>query len=317
MSKQSNEMDDIIRQHRQERAAMSQPDRLWYINNEKMDEYGLKNFKSETGTNSVRILPAREKGKYFSYGIVVHFNVGPSSDAFLCNRLMAKHHPELKLDPSCPICDRIAEWRRQGVAEDQLSPMKPGTRFLFFVVDVTTPKTQAKGPQLFDAPNVVEDEIYSLCMSKRTGATVNIADPEEGRVVSFDREGKGRNTKYRGFQSDPDDPIPAQWLDVPSFIEVLKFATKEEMLAALDGTKFKNEEDLEEENKEENKEDDRSEKKKPVKKSRYQQAIEEEQEEEEEDEEEVEGEVDESTQDKSKSEILDRARKRLERRSAE
>ena len=63
-----------------------------------------------------------------------------------------------------------------------------------------------------------------------------MSDPDIGRVIVFNRTGTTKtNTEYSGFQFEQPSAIPDEWLAVPKFSEVIKFASVEQMKKSLYG----------------------------------------------------------------------------------
>jgi len=232
MEKKSSKRVDAIKKAYKEKEEGRYRDRTWYIDREKLEELGIKEYKSKVGDNFICIIPPKEDSAYFGIELFVHYNIGVNDSAFLCPREM-----EAK---ACPICEKWKIEKQSGNDDKDylrtLSPYPP--RHLFFIVDVASKETKEIGIQIFDAPTTINDGILEHSVSKRTGEVVDVSDPDEGKNFVFSRKGKGRtDTKYSGFDLEDRDPVPDEWLKVPSFDEFLIYAEYKTIKEEFEGVK--------------------------------------------------------------------------------
>jgi hypothetical protein len=195
-------------------------DRGWYTNDL------LPAYKAREGDNFLDIIPPEREDEYFGRKIYVHYDVGPDKEAVLCLTKMKKE--------PCPICEE----RGRLVNDDDIKALYPTVRYLYIVVDRLNRDEEKKGPQLYDAPATVNREILALSKNPRTSEVIDISDPDEGKTLYFERIGKTKtSTKYEGFRLiDRDEPIPDEWLDIPTFDEILVYKTYEEIDAMFGGS---------------------------------------------------------------------------------
>lgn len=198
-----------------------------YYNDEVLARYSLDMYKSEAGDNCIRIVPPPTPDVYFGYKIWVHYDIGVMHDSYVCPVHMGVR------GATCPICERREQLRQMEANEEILRHLSARPRYLFYVVDRTSKKTEEKGPQLYEAPRYINDEILNHSKIRRTGEVIDISDPDDGYVIYFSKTGKGLKTTYSGFQLEKDEPVPDRWLDVPAFEELLKYAAAEDMLTSL------------------------------------------------------------------------------------
>lgn len=153
-----------------------------------------------------------------------HMNIGPNNWNICC--------PSKNFGLPCPICEEYGRLQAAGADwETVLKPLKLNRRCVYAVWmhDVPALKEEAKGIQILEIAHFsMEASIMPLARDPRTGAMIEISDPDEGRTVYFERKGiKKDNTKYLGFQLLTRDPIPdeilAQAPPLNEAIEVLDY----------------------------------------------------------------------------------------------
>ena len=137
----------------------------------------IKLMKMEERDYCVRILPATWKDpEHFGYDVAYNRNIGPDKDRYI-SRSFHGHDDD-------PIRDYInelkAEGRKKDVKEHDLSE-----RVFYYAIDRDN---EGAGVQLMDFPQTADKELAKVCKDRRTGATLYIDDPEEGRDVYFTRE---------------------------------------------------------------------------------------------------------------------------------
>jgi len=220
-------MDAIEKEQKDKESGNYGIERKWYIDQDALDKHGIEQYRAKVGSNFLSIVPPSDPDAYFGLRIFVHYNIGPNNDAFLCPRMM--------LGEACVICERQDQLKAAEADEDvikALSCFPP--RYLFLAVDETSEETAEKGPQLYDAPQTVNNEILGLSKNRKTGETIDISDPDKGKMLIFDRTGtKAHNTRYSAFELEKREPLADNWLKVPSIEDLLYFATEAEMLKSL------------------------------------------------------------------------------------
>ncbi len=178
-----------------------------YFNMEALSDLGIELFKSQEGDNFIAIVPPPDADAYFGYEIFPHFGVGPDDGKFLCPRMMKKG--------KCPLCEEYRRLKGDSDADQEtmktLNAFPP--RYLFWVVDMTSAESEAKGVQLYDAPMTVNDGILAESRDKRSGKVLDISDPDSGSILAFTRVGKGKRSRYQAFSLEERDPLPQEWLD--------------------------------------------------------------------------------------------------------
>jgi hypothetical protein len=168
-------------------------------------------FTPKKGENTVRILPPPpdKAGEWGHYGVGVfgHYDIGADNSAFPC---LAKMKGE-----DCPLCAARDEASKNG--EDELADgLKPRERVAIFVIDRSQ---ESKGPLLWAPSAGMDKDIVKLCVDPKTGEALAVDDPADGYDLTFEREGEGLKTKYKGIQfarrSSPlsdDDALAEEWL---------------------------------------------------------------------------------------------------------
>jgi len=201
------------------------------LNQKLLDELGIERVKVEEGTHFFAIVPPPDPESYFGQRIHVHYHVGAADDTYLCPLQMWRER--------CPICEERSRLAQAGEAvdKDYLYKLNPSMRYLFFIVDMKDKDSVAKGVQLWEAANSVNQGITDISKNKRTGELIDISDPVEGKTLEFERKGKGQyDTKYTGFKLEDREPLLDEWLAiVPDFKDILVHPTYEEMVASFFG----------------------------------------------------------------------------------
>lgn len=145
-----------------------------------------------TGENDPKLGPDQ---RAYMIDIWVHQKVGTNEDSVLCP---ASNYRGKK----CPICEFVAKMQlSKQFDDDDIKAFKPKRRVLYNVICYDTPEEEQKGVQVWEASyHLTENEILPLARSRRGGAPVPFADPDEGKSISFYREGTGAATRYKGYQ---------------------------------------------------------------------------------------------------------------------
>jgi len=237
---------------------------------DELKELGVLRYVSDTHDGGkkkdhfLHVLPPHDDdGVAISLKLFVHWGVGPDKSAYLCPQMMRKVFVDYGIpvpaeikDGRCPICD---EWSKKNNAlkakkeanpsddfeayEKEVKALNPfPPRYLVWVMDARDEEGEDKGLQIIVLPKKVYDGLLGLCRNKRTGAILDITDPEEGKTFIFSREGKGLMTTYGDFSSEDRDPLPDEWIDaVLYYTNVLSFATYDEIATDFLGTTPKEE----------------------------------------------------------------------------
>jgi hypothetical protein len=165
------------------------------------DEF--KTFRPADGDNFIRILPPTwEDPEHFGIDIWAHFQVGPKNASVLCLSKMK--------NKKCPICEAMLKADRAS-DEELKKELMPRHQVAVWMVDRKNPE---KGPLIYTMPWTTERDIAKVSVDKQTKEVYAIDDPEEGYDISFDRTGKGINTRYAGFQlTRKPTSIEQDWLD--------------------------------------------------------------------------------------------------------
>ncbi len=75
-------------------------------------------------------------------------------------------------------------------------------------------KSPEKGPMIWTMSWTMDKDIAKISVDKQTKEVYAIDDPEDGYDLSFDRTGKGINTRYSGYQlARRPTSIEQDWLD--------------------------------------------------------------------------------------------------------
>ena len=174
-------------------------DRSFYLSSE------VPLHKVPVGDQTIRILPAFEKGEFYGTELFVHEWIGMGKDAFLCLDKMGKGEGEF-----CPFCEQAKQLSKANATYEELQPFKPKKKYLLNIVDVNNEKD---GVKVWIAPFTVVDEILLQSYDKKAKSPKDIADPDNGHDVFLTRIGEGRNTKYK-IQIDQDNTgVDQSWLD--------------------------------------------------------------------------------------------------------
>lgn len=172
--------------------------------------------KVEKGDHTFRPLPPtfaktekleKKYGNHWGLKIIVHRNVGPKDQTYLCLDAMKAEE--------CPICEFAKELEADGENEDAYQ-LRQQSLYLAWAIDR---EDESAGPQVWMVPWTLDRDIGLLCKDKKTNEVLLIDHPDEGYDVDFRREGKGLGTKYAGVRVARDEsPIhenakkQAKWL---------------------------------------------------------------------------------------------------------
>jgi hypothetical protein len=218
---------DAIKQKRQE--AKTRGVRSFnYVDTIKLERLGIVQFKPVDGDNFIFIIPPADENEYYGKEIWRHNNIGVDGITLLCPKKMLNKH--------CPICADILRLKAADPQDEAIQDLRPGQRFLFFVVDARNSETEKKGPQWYDAPVSVNDSIVKIAEDKRTGEAIDVSNPNKAYNVVFEKTGSQKKTRYGGFILEPrTTPIQSDWLDVPKFDDILNIIDPDVIEAAYSG----------------------------------------------------------------------------------
>jgi hypothetical protein len=179
---------------------------------DKIVKDGVKSWSPGDGPNTVRILPPTwDSPQHFGVDVQVHYGIGPDRQSYLCVNKMAdqvvetadrlqRHSPDLAAAlrdsaGKCPICAERALALKDG-DEEYAKELDARRRVLVYVIDRDAEK---EGVQVWAMPQSIDQDLAKVSVHKRTGAVLPIDHPDRGYDVEFDKEGKGKNTKYKGL----------------------------------------------------------------------------------------------------------------------
>ncbi len=164
----------------------------------------IKLWSPADGDNRIRIIPPTWEGaKHYGLDLHVHYGVGADRGSYLCLKKM------LKKDD--PIHEAYEEARRDG-DEEYAKELASRRRTGIFLIDRNNEK---EGVQFWAMPQSLDTNIVKVTVDKESGEVLPIDHPEEGYDVSFEKTGKGVNTKYLGV-SIGRNPRPLgkdEWLE--------------------------------------------------------------------------------------------------------
>ncbi len=188
-------------------------------------------WKPENKAHKVRLLPSLPSDGVMAYGMTIHqhLQVGANNDKYLCLKRMSRLN--------CPICEEQAEiWD----ADPELAKsLYPQMRYLVWMVDLDQPKDKQK-VQLWNCPKGVMDDILGVSYKRSNDEVLNIAHPDTGYVLFFDKEAVDKTTfaKYKNFQLD-DEPtsVKDELLEqIISYQDIIKLESYETVKSAFFGT---------------------------------------------------------------------------------
>lgn len=146
------------------------------------DAYNM--FIAQQGVNRVRLLPANPE--YWGQPLYVHY-IGENESPYLCLKKMKGEE--------CSVCE---ERRRADAAGDNEygKALFPRERLLVWVIDR---EKESEGPRLWDMPKTIEIDLNSAAVDDSTNEVLPLDHPEEGYDIRFNKEGKGKTTRYSGI----------------------------------------------------------------------------------------------------------------------
>jgi hypothetical protein len=151
---------------------------------------GFDTFRPASGDNIVRYLPPTfDDPEDYAYEVWIHTRIGPDKGTYLCPRKMENE--------ACPICDMARECNDAGEEED-FKKLKVKQAFVSWIIDR---KGDEDTPKLYQM-SWTQDRDLSLVRKQRTGGVLDIANPDVGFDVSFNKSGSGLQTEYSGWAVD-------------------------------------------------------------------------------------------------------------------
>jgi hypothetical protein len=165
--------------------------------NSKFDSYlkpHIRQLRINDGDNTLRALPPTwEEAKHFGLDIWVHYGVGADRQTYLCPEKMGKG--------KCPICEERRAFGKDADLDSQrdkdyMKELDPKRRVLIYAVDRDH---ERDGVGAWAMPAGTDEDLVKICKDKRTGEVLAIDHPDKGYDFSFERTGKGKNTKYEGL----------------------------------------------------------------------------------------------------------------------
>lgn len=131
----------------------------------------------------------------------VHRNVGAKDGMIICL--------SETFNQPCPICEEKRRMVKRGEDEQKIKDMTPSRypRSIYNIVCYDSAEEQSKGVQVWHTSNYLI-QTYLLALSKRSvrpGQTnvepfIAFMDADDGRSISFKREGKENSTKFIGVR---------------------------------------------------------------------------------------------------------------------
>lgn len=177
-----------------------------------------------------------KEGEWAIYvDLLVHNNVGPNQDPFICLKQ--------NYGKRCPICEERDRLRLNESPSDELKKkiqaLNVSRRCVYNIIVHDTEKDYARGVQVWDSSHYnFQRHIEVLAEGRDGNIRVFYADPDEGKSIQFTREGRGQQTtKYLGHQFlDRDYVISDDQLNAArSLDDILKVCTYEEIQEAFLG----------------------------------------------------------------------------------
>jgi len=214
------------------------------ITNSFFDPEKMKNVKTWWASKGEHIIdiipyiagsndPYNEKGDpTYVLDLEVHRNIGPKEEMVVCLAQFGK---------TCPICMEARRRSREGADyKTDIKPLKPSRRAVYNVIVRDGGQMEKKGVQVFEIAHwFMEKHLSKIAKDPRSNGYIVFSDPDEGRSVSFERTGAGReNTNYDGHRFiDRIDPITDEELDQAYCLDdLIKIHTEDEIKAIMGGS---------------------------------------------------------------------------------
>ena len=220
---------------------------------------GIDQWKCSEDDHNINIIPfmagpnnpnVPEGEPCYNIDYFMHRKVGVNEDNYVC---LARSFKGV-----CPICDEQTRLRKRLQDDDvdkqeaddlekAIKALNPVRRVIYNIEVLDTPKEQAKGIQLWEVSHFLfEKELAEAAKKKKGGGFVTFSHPDEGKIVSFRRVGKGATTtSYKAFSfEDREEPISDKLLDSALVLdEIIHIPTTEEVETAFFGRATVSEDD--------------------------------------------------------------------------
>lgn len=212
-------------------------------------------WRPKEGLHKVRIVPypCGDRDPRFEEGeatwffdAYVHRFIGPGNQHFVCPIKTFANTPEdrvkamgLELPLRCPICEEHNRIRDKAgddyeSVKKQLGAIKAKRRVIYNIICKDNMAEENKGIQLWDESHFYSEQHLAGIATDPEGNRVLFYDPEEGRTVFFEKQGKGNNQQYGSYQfSKNADPVDEEDLENAIIIdEFIHYPTYDEMKEA-------------------------------------------------------------------------------------
>jgi len=170
-----------------------------------LDSAKFEKWVCREGDHIIDIIPYLDNDDNFQYKLelLVHQKIGPDEGNFICPKTFGSNE-------ECPLCSA----RSTALAEDNQALAKllsHKERVIYNIVCYDSAKEEKKGVQVWEASSYLAEENFQAAAKKRIkgggGGKVAFADPDNGRMISWERTGSGINTRYVGFAMEPRDEV--------------------------------------------------------------------------------------------------------------
>lgn len=170
----------------------------------------IKIYKPHDGDNRIRIVPPGwKKADHYGVDIHVHYGVGADRQTYLClHKMLGKPDP---INEERELFAREADTDNEA-DKKHLRDLTATKRTLLYLIDRDN---QKEGVQAWAMPKGLDMDIVKISMDKDSGEVLPIDHPEDGYDVTFEKNGKGVNTKYEAAAiARRSSPLgKAEWLE--------------------------------------------------------------------------------------------------------
>lgn len=206
------------------------------------------------GKNDPRVMTGKlEVGDIsYSLNLWVHQGIGVTQDNYVC---LSQNYRK-----PCPVCEFIEEQKNdEGFDEDLIKSLYAKKRVVYNVIVRDSIKEEEKGVQILEIAHwFMERHLVGIAKKPREGGFIPFSDPDEGKIIFFERAGSGKeNTSYIRHQFiDRKTTISDENLDKAKCLDSLIYIPSYNELSTLIGfskhveTPGKGKEDKEEKQKE-------------------------------------------------------------------
>lgn len=218
--------------------------RYYWVDIDKLERHGIVNWTPKEGANFISVIPPIDDTIFYAREVYVHYSVGgDKGPTHLCMKETKDVKTKKKWGKPCAVCDMRHKLAANSATRESAEELKPSRRFLFYIVDTSelpedaTIKEMEKAKKKvvwYDASPTFRDCITGASENKRKGGWIDVSDPDSGKTVCFDREGKGMKTKYKNFALEVRATIPDSWLEVPDYDDVLLIPDYDEVASEVD-----------------------------------------------------------------------------------